>query len=439
MLNKITTGLTSLVLLSAVFATPAFADTDVVIAGNGSHSDNDVRVDLERNTTVSQTNDTDISNNVSVNNNTGYNSASGNTGGDVSIRTGDATSDVNISNQAGVNIANINGCCDNGDTTLRILGNGYRSDNSINFSQENNLRLIQNNDTDITNDVDVHNNTGHNSADGNTWGDVSIDTGDADSNVYIHNEAGKNVANIDGCCDEGDTTIKIEGNGSKSDNSVWFNSDNDRNFYQNNDTDFDNDVDVHNNTGYNHASSDYNFPWWYDFDHGKKYKDYDHNKKDHDKNYPYVKFYDKDYDHDKKDYDHDKKYFNHKKVDYDRCDYDHWKDYKWNDWKWYKDNCEHEKKYVHPVKYFNYDKHKKYDYGKNRHDDNKYVFVKYPYDKYDHNNYCDSSRDYNKYDYPWMNYHPYHGNTGGDVTIRTGDANSDVNLHNLGSSNYLNI
>jgi len=457
--TKITSGLTTLVLLSAVFATPAFADTDVVIGGNGSHSDNTVRVDEDSTTTLRQSNDTTISNTVSVNNNTGHNTASGNTGGDVTIRTGDATSDVNISNQAGENIANINGCCENGDTTLKILGNGSHSDNLIDFSRDANLTLIQDNDTDISNDVNVHNNTGYNSADGNTWGDVTIETGDANSQVNIHNEAGKNVANIDGCCDGGDTTIRIEGNGSNSDNSVRFNSDKDRNFDQDNDTDFNNDVDVHNNTGYNHASSDFYFPKWFENVHKKHLKDNDHKNYDHDKNknhYPLVKFYnhDKEYDHDnhdydrydhdknhdsyKKDYDHEKNYYPVKKIVYDndRCDSDHWKNYSVKDWLWYKDNCDHGKKYV-PAKHFDFDK---YDHDrKNRYDSHKYDFVKYPVVKHDRNDYCDTSHDYKTHDYSWMNFYPYHGNTGGDVSIRTGDAHSDVNLKNLGSSNYLNF
>jgi spore coat protein C len=493
---KITTGVTSIMLLSAVFTTPALADTDVRIAGNGSHSDNDVSVNLDRTTTVRQNNDTNISNNVSVSNNTGHNSVSGNTGGDVNVRTGDATANVNISNQAGSNVANIDGCCDGGGARIKIEGNGTRSDNSVDFSKSSDLTLIQNNDTDIDNDVDIHNNTGHNSVDGNTWGDVDLQTGDAEANVSIRNEAGKNVANIDGCCDGGDTNISIVGNGSRSDNTVRYDNDSDRNIYQNNDTDFDNDVNVHNNTGYNDAEGsnkyhkffkkdydrkDYDHDKVYDhdkkyYDHDKKDRDYDHDKISYDryKNYFDHDSYKKDYDKDR--YDHDKKYYpDFKKVVYLSCDYDHWMNYSWKYWEWYKDNCDHGKKYYHPVIYFDYDRDyhdndnhkkydrddkkydfdhykkvtykkddydhdKKYDHGK-RHDGNKYVLTKYP--KYSY----DNDRDYCKYDTnrkhsynPWSKYTPYHGgNTGGDVTIRTGDATANVNLHNAASSNYLNI
>jgi spore coat protein C len=580
--TKLTTGITSIMLLSAVFTTPALADTDIRIAGNGSHSDNDVRVNLDRNITVSQNNDTNISNSVSVNNNTGHNSVNGNTGGDVNVRTGDATANVNISNQAGSNVANISGCCDGGGASIKIEGNGSKSDNSVDFSRSSNLTLIQNNDTDIDNDVNVHNNTGHNSVDGNTWGDVTLETGEAEANVSISNVAGKNVANIDGCCDGGNTHINIVGNGSHSDNSVHVNYDNDKNVHQNNDTDFDNDVNVHNNTGYNDAEGSDKYHKWFKKDHDYDHKKYDHDKdygkKDHDydkvkKYYPVVKYFDhdkfkkydhdkkdydrKDYDHDKKDYDHskkeydrivkfwpkhddhkkyeekkghDKKVYVHdnkkrdydhdkisydwykkyqpkhdsvsykkdhhdsdrydhdkkyypvfKKVDYNRCDSKHWKGYTTKDWVWYKDNCDHGKKYVHPVVYFDHDKydhdkkdHKKYDrddkkhhdsdrykkvtykkvdhkkdhdnkydHGK-RHDGNKYVLAKYPKYSYDsnRNDYCDSGkRVHGKDKYSWNKYpHSYgHGNTGGNVSIRTGDARSNVNLHNLGSSNYLNF
>lgn len=424
--KKLTAFLTSLILLSAVFVSPAFASSDIRIAGNGSNSDSSVRVNEQNDVTVRQTNDTNISNNVSVDNNTGHNSISGNTGGDVTVRTGDATSNVDISNVAGSNVAHINGCCDDADTNINIEGNGSRSENSVHVSKDADLTVTQHNATDINNDVDVRNNTGFNALDDNTWGDVSLQTGDARSDVNISNEAGKNVLNIDGCCNGSDLSVNIKDNGSKSDNSVHYGTDKDSRVNQDNNTDFKNDVDSHNNTGYNHTESDNHFPWGRNDNHGKTDDRHDSKKDDHkydkDRKYPVVKFSMNDYDHEKKDrdrkddqdrYDHDKKSsykkdfdFGHEKkfypvtknVDHNTCDDNYWKDaWKGSDWDWYHKNCQsdHDKKFVfYPVSVKDYNHDQKddkrhNDYDKKNHDSDHHKDMSYKKDR-------DSSKDHGK-------------------------------------------
>jgi len=428
--KKLTAFLTSIILLSAVFVGTASADTDLRIVGNGSHSDNSIRVNKEENLTVRQSNDTNITNNVSVDNNTGRNSASGNTGGDVRIRTGDATADVNITNKAGMNVANIGSGGEGEDTKIKIEGNGSWSDNSVRVSSESNLTVRQDNDTNIDNDVDIRNNTGHNRANGNTWGDVTIQTGNAEADVNISNEAAKNVLNVDGCCGGQDLSISIQGNGSGSDNSVSYNADKNIWVDQDNNTDFDNDVDVYNNTGHNLASSG-----WYDYDK----KRYDHDKKYYDsykKDYDFDKYDDKKYG---RDYDKDKKYYPVVKyLGYDKDQKSYKKDDRdYRDKKFYP---VYKKVVLYPVYTKDNDLDKK-DYDR-KDDGKKYSFAPYPKYKfvdYDRKNYCPYDKD-GKYSYPWKKYYPYHGgNTGGDVQMRTGNATSNVNLHNAGSSNYLSF
>lgn len=235
--QKITTGVASTALLLSTIVPAAFAD--FTISGNGSRSDNQIDADFDITTRISQRNDFDADNDVRINNNTGDNRSSGNTGGDVSIDTGNATANVDIVNVGGSNIAHVDGCgCSNfGDFDAKIYGNGSKSDNEIDLDVNKDLRVYQTNDTNIDNNVYVNNNTGDNKANDNTggvsyvhyplsygkdgydkkdykdydhkdykydWlskyygdgGEVSIETGDAEAYVDIHNIGGKNILHL---------------------------------------------------------------------------------------------------------------------------------------------------------------------------------------------------------------------------------------------------
>jgi hypothetical protein len=157
-----------------------------------------------------------------------------------------------------------------------ISGNGSRSDNTVVVDTSNRTSINQVNRTDVTNDVDISNNTGGNRASGNTGGDVSIDTGSAVASVEIHNMAGSNVASVDNCgCQNNDSIdISVHGNGSGSDSYVRYDNDNSFRLSQINDTDYDNDVRVYNNTGDNRASDNtgggygnYHYDWFTNSDH----------------------------------------------------------------------------------------------------------------------------------------------------------------------------
>ena len=79
---------------------------DATITGNGVWSHNTI-VDVTKCVTkLDQTNVANISNSVNTNSNTGNNSASYNTGGDVSVASGDATTSVTVSNVANSNSSN---------------------------------------------------------------------------------------------------------------------------------------------------------------------------------------------------------------------------------------------------------------------------------------------------------------------------------------------
>ncbi|OGD99508.1 hypothetical protein A3B54_03385 [Candidatus Curtissbacteria bacterium RIFCSPLOWO2_01_FULL_42_50] len=82
--------------------------TSVTIKDNAAGSQNQVNVESSDQTNINQSNQSNVNNNVDVNCNSGQNSASGNTGGNGSISTGDCSANVGISNNLNNNQANIN-------------------------------------------------------------------------------------------------------------------------------------------------------------------------------------------------------------------------------------------------------------------------------------------------------------------------------------------
>lgn len=200
------------------------ASLDIQVNGNGAHSDNDVTVGLATVKTIDQTNYANIKNDVDVYGTTGKNKAKDNTGGEVSISTGDADSTVEVSNMANFNAANLEGCGCIGDLNVKVAGNGAKSDNDVTLAlasatavdQDNTFQCGGSGDLlgglDLFNsgyrnhskncaDVNVNGDTGDNSVKGSTSfnGDPSITTGDAGSDVKVNNTANQNVVgnNVD--------------------------------------------------------------------------------------------------------------------------------------------------------------------------------------------------------------------------------------------------
>jgi hypothetical protein len=244
----------------------AAGDTEVKISGNGAKSDNGVKLEQSTNTTVDQDNDANVTNNVDANAKTGYNDASKNTGGEVSIKTGKATSDVDVATVANVNSAKVgSGHGSNPSASFIISGNGAGSDNYIGAVLANETVVSQDNDANVTNDVDAKASTGGNDAGFNTGGEVHIMTGDAKAKVDVDNSVNFNFADVDcGCV--WDVLAKIEGNGAEGDNHHKHRRNHDENLIelgletaqvvgQGNVAYLNNDVDGDAKTGYNDAES----------------------------------------------------------------------------------------------------------------------------------------------------------------------------------------
>src|SRR3989344_9149602 len=111
-------------------AMPAFGATEILITGNGPDSKNEAKLELEQQTTVVQTNNADVYNEIYADAKTGGNEAEKNNAGDVSINTGDASVTTNVTNTLNSNVAEVE-CCGAGDIDVEISNNGADTDNKV--------------------------------------------------------------------------------------------------------------------------------------------------------------------------------------------------------------------------------------------------------------------------------------------------------------------
>lgn len=164
--------------------------SSAIISGNGANSANTINNFNSNLTNVSVSNLANVTNNLTTNANTGRNSANNNTGGSVSIFTGNIFADTSLMNGP-FNISKVRVSQGrNVDRLLKIAGNGVSSVNTINNVEIENVSISVNNIANFINNI-LHNlNTGGNSANNNN-GDVAIKTGDIWSEIKV-----KNLANI---------------------------------------------------------------------------------------------------------------------------------------------------------------------------------------------------------------------------------------------------
>jgi hypothetical protein len=93
---------------------------EVLISGNGSNSDNTVDLKMGQLTEVFQENEADVTNLVWADSDTGGNNAEDNTGGSVSIDTGNASTTVGLSTSANANSASVGGGSGTGSLSAMI-------------------------------------------------------------------------------------------------------------------------------------------------------------------------------------------------------------------------------------------------------------------------------------------------------------------------------
>lgn len=237
-------------------ALPAFAVT-LEISGNGPDSDNTTYLDVTNSTYVSQSNNANIDNDIDATASTGGNEVEKSTGGDVSVETGDAKTDVTVVNSVNSNQASVEGCgtCA-ADVEVLISGNGPDSDNKVdldvNSEEKSGVALFQDNHANIDNDVDASSSTGKNEVEKATGGDVEVDTGDATTTVTVATSANANSAVLGGEGEGGGlVSLKILGNGPDTDNDIYLDLDRSVYLAQDNNAHVDNDVEAESKTGKN--------------------------------------------------------------------------------------------------------------------------------------------------------------------------------------------
>jgi hypothetical protein len=230
--------------------------TNVAEVGNGAFSQSNVDENTKSDTSLSQTNNTTVANDVKVNNNTGGTNANFNTGSNVNIQTGDANAFVGVSNMAGQNQAVVDGGSGGQDAVIGIVGNGAFTQNNVAAINDFRTAATQSNLTYVANYISTMNNTGNTNASFDTGGTVNATTGNANAEVTSFNTAGSNQAFVVGGSTFANAAeIAILDNGAFSDNGVHVNQNNKSVVSQDNNTNFVNDIGTSNNTSNNGGGS----------------------------------------------------------------------------------------------------------------------------------------------------------------------------------------
>ncbi len=190
-------------------------NTSITLENNGAGSANGVTVTDEELMFLTQNNTAVINNTVNIDAVTGENDASKNTGGNIAVKTGNVDSHVSTTTVAGQNfIANdstINLVFVNKDGVITpyyvdlagnlmpvpqvyagIGGNGAYSENIIATSDVDVVDITQNNTAVVNNNLNIKANTGGNTVDKNTGGNIAIETGDVSVLASITNFVGNN-------------------------------------------------------------------------------------------------------------------------------------------------------------------------------------------------------------------------------------------------------
>ena len=195
--TKITAGLSAAAMFSAIAAPAAFAATTVDISGNGAGSKNTVELTGSNSDKLVQKNSTTVVTSIVAKSNTGGNKANGNTNGDVTISTGDATTEVAVMVGGGSNDATLPDCgCTPEDLDVTISGNGKDSDNKVKKSDTNTKTTKQKNKASVTTAVTAKAKTGKNKANNNTGpGIVDVTTGESNTSVGVQVDGATNTLN----------------------------------------------------------------------------------------------------------------------------------------------------------------------------------------------------------------------------------------------------
>lgn len=194
-LKKVSTSAAFASISLSILASSALASSAEIV-DNGADSTNIIKLSSECVSTVYQYNKTKANTTVYSSANSGVNTASGNTGGDVTIDTGQATSSVGVAVTGGDNTATAPNCCECADSlTAKVEGNGVDSFNKVKSWESNVTISEQKTKTFAWTSVLSKAKSGKNKAKWNTGGLVEVKTDDATSSVGVSVSGGGNTLN----------------------------------------------------------------------------------------------------------------------------------------------------------------------------------------------------------------------------------------------------
>lgn len=180
------------------FVPSAFAaNVNVTVEGNGAKSNQTVVVKESSDTTVQQSNTTNVVNVQSASSSTGGNTVKNSTGdGENSIVTGDAKATNKLSVVGGSNTYVADNCgCEDSTTTVDVTGNGAHSKTKVKVLKSSTKTTKQKTKTNVYNTQAAGASTGENEVKNSTGGDGdTIYTGDATTKNTVVVESGSNFA-----------------------------------------------------------------------------------------------------------------------------------------------------------------------------------------------------------------------------------------------------
>lgn len=195
MFKKFTTGLaTGTLLLNLVV--PALADVTIDVIGNGTGSDNYVKVKEKCIQKVKQSNYTNANINLNLSGNTGGNNANDNTGGTQTISTGNVNNTANVTVTGGDNTAVVADCCcgEEGNTqaNVTVSDNGSNTTNTVRVKKVKKQKVKQRTRTSATVVGTLVGTTGTNDANDNTGSGTDVDTGNVTNDATVDVAGGSN-------------------------------------------------------------------------------------------------------------------------------------------------------------------------------------------------------------------------------------------------------
>ncbi len=137
-------------------------------------------------------------------------------------------------------------------TTISVSSNGANSTNIANVSVAKTIDISQTNTASVNNNVTAAANTGDNTANKNTGGDIKITTGDAGATVSGSTSANSNKMSL-ACCTDPGANVSVSNNGTDSKNKVTLKFANTSAVETNNNLDINNNFNITTNTGGNKA------------------------------------------------------------------------------------------------------------------------------------------------------------------------------------------